>query len=89
MLDAHRLRADFAVFDELVNGKPVAFLDSAASSQKPTSVMRAMDRYYETSHANVHRAAYSLAEAATTLHLHRSLSHVKATHTPQQREHHG
>jgi selenocysteine lyase/cysteine desulfurase len=41
-LDAHRLRADFAVFDELVNGKPVAFLDSAASTQKPRQVLDTM-----------------------------------------------
>jgi cysteine desulfurase/selenocysteine lyase len=43
----------------------LVFLDSAASSQKPTAVLEAMDRYYETTHANVHRAAYTLAEAAT------------------------
>ena len=41
-LDAQKLRADFAVFDELVNGKSVAFLDSAASSQKPRQVLDAM-----------------------------------------------
>ena len=44
-LDAHRLRADFAVFDELVNGRPVAFLDSAASSQKPRQVLDAMREF--------------------------------------------
>ena len=41
-LDAHRLRADFAVFDELVDGRPVAFLDSAASTQKPRQVLEAL-----------------------------------------------
>ena len=41
VLDAHRLRADFPVFEELVDGKPVAFLDSAASSQKPRQVLEA------------------------------------------------
>ncbi len=65
-LDAHRLRADFAVFDELVNGKPVAFLDSAASSQKPRQVLDAMRDFYEHSYANVHRGVYRLAERATT-----------------------
>jgi cysteine desulfurase / selenocysteine lyase len=65
-LDAHRLRADFAVFDELVNGKPVAFLDSAASSQKPAQVLDAMRDFYEHSYANVHRGVYRLAERATT-----------------------
>jgi cysteine desulfurase/selenocysteine lyase len=65
VLDAHRLRADFAVFDELVNGKPVAFLDSAASSQKPRQVLDAMREFYEHSYANVHRGVYQLAERAT------------------------
>lgn len=65
-LDAERLRTDFAVFDELVNGKPVAFLDSAASSQKPRQVLDAMRDFYEHSYANVHRGVYRLAERATT-----------------------
>jgi len=65
VLDAHRLRADFAVFDELVNGKPVAFLDSAASSQKPRQVLDVMREFYEHSYANVHRGVYQLAERAT------------------------
>jgi len=64
-LDAHRLRADFPVFDELVNGKPVAFLDSAASSQKPRQVLDAVREFYEHSYANVHRGVYRLAERAT------------------------
>lgn len=64
-LDAHRLRADFPVFDELVNGRPVAFLDSAASSQKPRPVLDAMRGFYEHSYANVHRGVYRLAERAT------------------------
>ncbi|HET7744332.1 MAG TPA: cysteine desulfurase [Gaiellaceae bacterium] len=64
-LDAHRLRADFAVFGELVNGKPVAFLDSAASTQKPRQVLDAMREFYEHSYANVHRGVYRLAERAT------------------------
>jgi cysteine desulfurase/selenocysteine lyase len=65
-LDANRLRADFAVFDELVNGKPVAYLDSAASTQKPRQVLDAMRDFYEHSYANVHRGVYRLAERATT-----------------------
>src|SRR5213075_741557 len=64
-LDAHRLRADFAVFDELVNGKPVAYLDSASSTQKPRQVLDAMRAFYEHSYANVHRGVYTLAERAT------------------------
>ena len=65
-LDAHKLRADFPVFDELLNGKPVAYLDSAASTQKPRQVLDAMREFYEHSYANVHRGVYRLAERATT-----------------------
>src|SRR6266571_763854 len=64
-LDAHQLRADFAVFDELVNGRPVAYLDSASSTQKPRQVLDAMREFYEHSYANVHRGVYTLAERAT------------------------
>ena len=64
-LDAHRLRADFPVFDELINGKPVAYLDSASSTQKPRQVLDAVREFYEHSYANVHRGVYRLAEQAT------------------------
>ena len=64
-LDTQRLRADFAYLEELVNGKPVAFLDSAASTQKPRQVLDAMREFYEHSYANVHRGVYRLAERAT------------------------
>jgi cysteine desulfurase/selenocysteine lyase len=64
-LDAHKLRTDFPVFDELVNGKPVAFLDSAASAQKPRQVLDRMRDFYEHEYANVHRGVYRLAERAT------------------------
>ncbi len=64
-LDAHRLRTDFAVFDELVNGRQMAFLDSAASTQKPRQVLDGMREFYEHSYANVHRGVYRLAERAT------------------------
>ena len=64
-LDAPRLRADFPIFEQVIHGKPLAFLDSAASSQKPRQMLEAMDRFYETSYANVHRGVYVLAERAT------------------------
>jgi len=64
-LDAHALRADFPVFDELLNGKPVAYLDSASSTQKPRQVLDALREFYEHSYANVHRGVYTLAERAT------------------------
>src|SRR6188508_680482 len=64
-LDAHKLRADFPIFDREVNGKPLAYLDSAASSQKPRQVLDTIRDFYETSYANVHRGVYQLAERAT------------------------
>jgi cysteine desulfurase/selenocysteine lyase len=64
-LDAHRVRADFPIFEQRPHGKPLAFLDSAASSQKPRQMLDAMREFYETSYANVHRGVYELAERAT------------------------
>jgi cysteine desulfurase/selenocysteine lyase len=64
-LDARALRADFPIFQQEFHGKPLAFLDSAASSQKPRQMLEAMNYFYETSYANVHRGVYELAERAT------------------------
>ena len=64
-LDAERVRADFPIFEQQIHGKPLAFLDSAASSQKPRQMLEAMQTFYETSYANVHRGVYVLAERAT------------------------
>ncbi len=64
-LDAHKLRADFPIFEQRFHGKPLSFLDSAASSQKPRQMLAAMVEFYETSYANVHRGVYQLAERAT------------------------
>lgn len=61
-LDVASVRKDFPI---LTNREGLVFLDSAASSQKPAQVLDAMRHYYEYDHANVHRAAYDLAEAAT------------------------
>jgi cysteine desulfurase/selenocysteine lyase len=65
-LDAERIRADFPIFSApTASGKPLAYLDSAASSQKPRQVLEAMTTFYETSYANVHRGVYGLAAKAT------------------------
>lgn len=66
-LDIARVKADFPILSREINGKPLVFLDSAASSQKPLSVIEAMDSYYRTTHANVHRGAYQIASDATEL----------------------
>jgi len=64
-LDARKLRADFPAFEHPMHGKALAYLDSAASSQKPRQVLDAMREFYETSYANVHRGVYDLAARAT------------------------
>ncbi|CAN5217698.1 cysteine desulfurase [soil metagenome] len=63
-LDVARVRADFPVFS-CPRSRPLVYLDSAASSQKPAAVIDAMDDYYRTTHANVHRGVYAMAEEAT------------------------
>jgi len=64
-LDVARVRADFPALRQEVNGRPLVYLDSAATSQKPTSVLDAERAFYETSNAGVHRGAHQLAEEAT------------------------
>jgi len=64
-LDARKLRADFPIFEQLVHGKPLAYLDSAVSAHKPRQVLDALRTFYETSYGNVHRGVYTLSERAT------------------------
>jgi cysteine desulfurase/selenocysteine lyase len=59
------IRKDFPILSRHVHGKPLVYLDSAASSQKPRAVIDAMSVYYETYHANVHRGVYEISEEAT------------------------
>jgi cysteine desulfurase/selenocysteine lyase len=63
--DVERVRKDFPILRQRIHGKPLAFLDSAASAQKPTPVIEAMSRFYESDYANIHRGVYELAERAT------------------------
>lgn len=64
-LDVEQLRADFPILHQQVNGHALAYLDSAASSQKPASVIDALSDYYGRYNANVHRGVYHLSEQAT------------------------
>ena len=63
--DAERVRADFPILATTVNGRPLVYLDSAASSQRPLAVLRAVEDYETHSHANVHRGVHALSQAAT------------------------
>ena len=64
-LDVATLRKDFPILTREVNGHPIVYLDSAASAQHPVQVLDAMREYDETTHANVHRGVYAIAEEAT------------------------
>jgi cysteine desulfurase/selenocysteine lyase len=64
-LDPYALRADFPILSQTVHGRPLVYLDSAATSQKPTAVLDALATYYRNDNANVHRGIYELAERAT------------------------
>ncbi len=62
---AAEIRQDFPILSRQVHGKPLVYLDSGASSQKPLAVIETMDHYYKTYHANVHRGVYEISEEAT------------------------
>jgi cysteine desulfurase/selenocysteine lyase len=64
--DLQRIRADFPILAEKGRGKRLAYLDNAATTQKPVQVLEALDGYYRHQNANVHRAVHELAERATT-----------------------
>jgi cysteine desulfurase / selenocysteine lyase len=66
--DVLKVRADFPILSERVHGKPLVYLDSANTSQKPQSVLEAMDHYYRHANANIHRATHLLSERATALY---------------------
>ena len=63
--DPLRIRSEFPVLAQKVNGKPLVYLDSAATSQKPRAVLDALESYYENDNANVHRGIHELSRRAT------------------------
>ena len=63
--DVTRIRQDFPILSRTVNGKPLIYLDNAASAQKPQAVIDAIQRYYSHNHANIHRGVHALSVAAT------------------------
>jgi cysteine desulfurase/selenocysteine lyase len=65
LLDVAAVRADFPILAQMVNGRPLAYLDNAATSQKPRTVLAALDRYYREDNANVHRGLHELSRRAT------------------------
>ena len=65
MFDVNKLRQDFPILQQTVNGKPLVYLDNAATSQKPLSVINTLDEYYREYNANIRRGIHTLSEKAT------------------------
>ncbi len=65
MLDLQNIRSQFPILSQTVNGKPLVYLDNAATSQKPLSVLEALEKYYRETNANVHRGIHTLSQLAT------------------------
>ena len=65
MIDTQAIRRDFPILSRQINGKPLVYLDNAATSQKPKQVIKAVSEYYRRHNANVHRGIHTLAEEAT------------------------
>lgn len=63
--DVEKIRADFPILHQQVNGQPLVYLDNAATTQKPNAVIDAISDYYRTDNSNVHRGAHTLADRAT------------------------
>lgn len=85
MLDVKRIRADFPILNRLVHGKPLVYLDNAATSQKPRQVIDALVNYYSRYHANIHRGIHALAEEATAAYEAVREQTARFIHAPSER----
>ncbi len=65
MLDIDKIRHDFPVLQQTVNGQPLVYFDNAATTQKPVQVLKRLDHYYRTENSNVHRGVHHLSQVAT------------------------
>ena len=65
VLDVERIRRDFPILQQQAHGKPLVYLDNAASTQKPNQVIDCIADYYRHSNANIHRGVYDLSDRAT------------------------
>lgn len=64
-LDVQKIRKDFPILAQPMNGKPLVYLDNAATTQKPRQVLERMEKFYRTEYANIHRGVYALSQTAT------------------------
>ncbi|GAC1327830.1 MAG: cysteine desulfurase [Chloroflexota bacterium] len=85
LFDVQTVKRDFPLLERTMHGQPLVYLDSAATAQKPRTVLDALDRYYRCSNANVHRGVYELAEEATEAYESARLTVANFLHaTPQE-----
>ncbi len=68
MLNVDKIREDFPIFGQTVHGRPLVYLDSGATAQKPRTVLECMDRIYETVNSNIHRGVHHLSERSTEVY---------------------
>jgi cysteine desulfurase / selenocysteine lyase len=85
-LDVDRIRADFPILSRTAHGKPLVYLDNAATSQKPRAVIDAMSSVYEEHNANIHRGVYEFSERTTALFEGAREKVAKFINAPQTRE---
>ncbi len=67
-IDAEKIRKDFPILSRFIKGKPLVYLDNAATTQKPISVIEALTHAYKKTNANIHRGVYAMAEESTALY---------------------
>ncbi len=67
-LNVEKVRADFPILQRSVHGKPLVYLDTAASAQRPLAVIEAVDGFYRNHNANIHRGVHTLSQEATDAH---------------------
>lgn len=84
--DVTKIREQFPVLHQDINGKPLAYFDNAATTQKPLSVINALDEYYKGYNANIHRGIHTLAERATKAFEHTRVSLQKFLNAPSKEE---
>lgn len=85
-LDAYKIAQDFCILDQVVNDEPLVYLDNAATTQKPQKVLDALNQYYHTINANVHRGVHTLAERATAAYEPVVKKHVNLLMPSQQKK---
>jgi len=85
-LDVHAIRRDFPILNERVHGRPLVYLDNAATTQKPTVVLDRLTRYYEHENSNVHRGVHRLSQIATDAYEHARLVSARFLHAHSERE---